>query len=585
MRNEGCNFKREIFPEIGRILSFLVEIEFLGEDQPEINDVDFSAITDKMAGNEGLVETLCMERCPFATKLEMAEITEGIALNMRAPYFYPTWTQFSLSNGSFYSNSSTTVRRVLMKLRKSQHLFLFCIPLFLFMVSPVNAQSLQAESATGVGSAQLDQEILDKFNDWAPGRLDELDGKLAEALTLYYDGKYGQALPIFTEIASQVETTDIMWWIGTSAMNTGNLELASRKFQQMLSADPKLHRVRLELATVYFQLGKYQEAGQELETVKASSPPEAVKANIEKLLVAIREATRKFMWNIRFSQGVQYDSNINAGPDIKLLEVSGGTLALADESTKTGGYASITNFGGNVLYRIDSRRGIMWNTALDFYQTAYFDHSKFNYRLIDISTGPWFSGRQDILKVPVGVSFQELGSDRLSNIFHIDPSYEHYFSPYFSLRGAFRYSSERFYQDDNDPLNNTSKRYEITPSFYLGNRQHIISLTVGYETSEADQRRFSYDGPYYAVSYFTRFSTQTEFFLRYQWSQRDFKEKPLLYEDYRVDRRQMITAVVSQGFYKHYFASFAFNYINNHSNAELYNFDKETYTLSLGFYF
>ncbi len=472
-----------------------------------------------------------------------------------------------------------------MKLQRLQHLFLFCILLFPFIVSPVNAQSLQAESATGVGSVQRDQELLEKFRERAPGRLDELDNKLAEALILYYDGKYGQALPIFNEIASQVETTDIMWWIGTIAMNTGNLELAIRKFQQMLSADPKLHRVRLELATVYFQLGKYQEARQELETVKASSPPEAVQANIDKLLAAIHEATRKFMWNIRFSQGVQYDSNISAGPDNRLLDVSGGTLLLADENKKIGGYASITNFGGNVLYHIDRGRGIMWNTALDFYQAAYFDHSAFNYRLVDVSTGPWLAGRQDILKVPFGVSFQEFGNDRLSNIFHIDPSYEHFFSPYFSLRGAFRYSSERFYKDDNDPLNNTSKRYEITPSFYLGNRQHIISLTAGYETSEADQRRFSFDGPYYSVSYFTRFPTQTEIFLRYLWSQRDFKEKPLLYEDCRVDRRQMITAVVSQGFYKHYFASFAFNYIDNHSNAELYNFDKETFTLSVGFYF
>jgi hypothetical protein len=29
----------------------------------------------------------------FATKLETAETMEGVALNMRAPYFYPTSTQ------------------------------------------------------------------------------------------------------------------------------------------------------------------------------------------------------------------------------------------------------------------------------------------------------------------------------------------------------------------------------------------------------------------------------------------------------------------------------------------------------------
>jgi hypothetical protein len=29
----------------------------------------------------------------FATKLETAETMEGVALNMRAPHFYPTLTQ------------------------------------------------------------------------------------------------------------------------------------------------------------------------------------------------------------------------------------------------------------------------------------------------------------------------------------------------------------------------------------------------------------------------------------------------------------------------------------------------------------
>ena len=41
----------------------------------------------------GLAETWCMAWRLFATKLETAETVEGVALNMRAPYFYPTSTQ------------------------------------------------------------------------------------------------------------------------------------------------------------------------------------------------------------------------------------------------------------------------------------------------------------------------------------------------------------------------------------------------------------------------------------------------------------------------------------------------------------
>jgi hypothetical protein len=41
----------------------------------------------------GLAETLCIVWRLFATKLETAKTMEDVALNMRAPYFYPTSTQ------------------------------------------------------------------------------------------------------------------------------------------------------------------------------------------------------------------------------------------------------------------------------------------------------------------------------------------------------------------------------------------------------------------------------------------------------------------------------------------------------------
>ena len=482
-----------------------------------------------------------------------------------------------------------------------RHVFvysIFFIFIFFAFLPPHAAAQMSTPSGLTTPSADADMDLrdpkqevnkkaLEKLSKMSPEQVDALDSRLSEALTLYYDGKYGQALPIFNAIANEVETMDIMWWIGTSAMRSGELNLAAKKFEEMLAINPNLHRVRLDLAAVYFQLGRYDEARRELESVKAKNPPEPVLKNIDLLLAAITEASRKLTLNVRFAQGLQYDSNVSAGPDNKQLNVRGGTLTLSDESKKIDDYASITNLSANALYHIDRRMGIMWNTGVDFYQTAYFDHSKYNYRLIDINTGPWWAGRQDILKLPVGFSYQDYSNTRLSNIIHVDPSYEHFFCPYFSLRGAFRYSKESFYKSSDEPLDNDTWRYEITPSFYLMNRQHIISLIAGFENSNADQHRFSYDGPYLGVSYFTRFPTQTEVYLRYLWSERDYKEKPLpwFYDDNRTDRRHMITAVVSQGFYKHFFASFAFNYIDNDSSIEIYKFDKETYTLSVGFYF
>ena len=447
-----------------------------------------------------------------------------------------------------------------------------------------------ASAEAGKPSGDLDfqkanKEAVEKLRKMPPDKVAILDDKLAEALTLYYDGKFAQALPIFNSISADVETMDIMWWLGTSAMNTGDTKIAIAKFQKMLAVDPGLHRVRLELAATYFQAKQYNEARRELEIVKQSKPPQDVQKNIDRLLAAIDESTKKVFWNVRFSQGIQWDSNISSGPDQKELSVTGGTLTLADDTKKLSDWASIENFSGNVLYDFGDKGGFMWNTTADVYNQFYFNYGKYNYLLGEVSTGPWWVGPNDILKLPMGFSKQEYGSSPLSTIYRFRPSLEHYVTPYFSVRGLFSWSRENFMDSSNYNLNNTTLRGEIGPNFFFMNRRHIVSLNVGYESSNADARNFTYTAPYGAISYYTRFPTKTDLFLRYQLGERNYKAAPVLYNDERVDRRQSVSAVLSQEFLKHYFTSFAFNYIDNHSNDELYSFTKETYTLSVGFYF
>jgi len=417
----------------------------------------------------------------------------------------------------------------------------------------------------------------------SPEEIKALDKKLAEALILYYDRNFARALPIFKEIAGRVETMDIMFWIGTSAMEIGKTELAIRKFQKMLSIDPKLHRVRLELATTYFKTGRYKEARRELEFVQAAAPPPGVQRNIENLLAAIEERTKKVFWNARASQGVLWDDNISAGPDERNIQWGAGTLEVAKESAKLRDEASVTTAMGNILYDIGEKNELMWNTTASFYNLAYFQYSKFNYMAVDITTGPWWVGRRAILKVPFGYTEAEYASDQLSHTYHMDPNYEYHFNQYFSLKGLYSYGDTAYYPRRNSGLNNIRHRFELTPSIYLADRKHILSATTGYENSNADADKDSYHGIYHALSYFTRFPTNTEFFLRYQWTRKKYDGKALPgYNWYRVDQRDGFIAVLSQEFLEYFFASFAFNYTDNNSNCELYDFDRITYTINVG---
>jgi len=429
---------------------------------------------------------------------------------------------------------------------------------------------------------EANQEAIEKLRRMTKEEIDALDKKLAEALILYYDRKFATALPIFKEIADRVETTDVMFWIGTSAMQMGENQLAIEKFKRMLAIDPKLHRARLELATTYFSMGRYEDARQELATVQAASPPPAVQKNIAKLLEAIEERTKKLFYNIRMSMGYMWDDNISSGPEQKSYVVAGGNFTPSTTASKLRDEALVTNLAGNVLYDVGARRGMMWNTAASFYNKAYSSYSQFNYMALDVNTGPWWTGTRDILKIPLGYFHSYYESERLSQAFHLDPSYEYHFNPKFSLKGLYSYTNENYFAGSRGDLDNDNHLFELTPTIYLKNRKHTISATTGYENHNAESGQYSYADPYLTFSYFLRCTPDTEIFLRYQYFRREFEEKPSLYNDFRIDKRHSYTAVISQGFRKYLFASFEFGYMDNSSNLELYDYDKTTYTISIG---
>lgn len=426
------------------------------------------------------------------------------------------------------------------------------------------------------------QKAVEAMRKMSPEQLEAIDKKLTQALTYYYDRKFALALPLFREIADLVQTMDIMFWIGTSAMNVGQTELAIESFQKMLAIDPELHRVRLELAATYFSIGRFDEARQELEKVKAASPPPEVQANIQRMLTAIDERTRKTFWSLRASAGLLFDTNINAGPGQRELEVVGGTLNLDELSTQLGDQGTLVEAFGNLNYDIGEQRGLMWNTSGNFFNKAYLNYSQFNFMLMDVSTGPWWVRKRDIFKLPLGFSFTQYGSDRLYYAFNVFPSYEYNFSQTFSLRGSYLYRNLNYYDVKNSELDNATHRIGLRPFVYLKGRQHILSALVGYENSDADADRWSYNTPLLGVSYLGNFPTKTEVFLSYQWFRREYDGTPLLYDQDREDTRSMFRAAVSQRFFQRLFWSIAFNYIDNDSNADLYTFDQKAFTVNLG---
>ncbi len=442
-----------------------------------------------------------------------------------------------------------------------------------------------AESPTSLG-----QQGIEKAQQETGARSQEtkaLDRKLAEALKLYYDQEFDKALLIFEEIADKLETMDLMFWVGTSAAKVEKYEIAIENFQKMLSIDPNLHRVRLDLADVLLKSGRYEEARQELERLKAASPPKSLETNIDKRLrlARISERTKKIRWGVLFSQGYQYDDNLSSGPDRSEVDVLLGTLHLDEKQKKLDGYNWLTSLTSNARYDIGKAKGLVWNAELDFFYSKNQSYSEFNFMSVDVSTGPWMVGSRDILQLPVGYTHTRYGDADLSKVFHFDPNFEHFFNNNFSIQTSALLAVEDYIPSEYDEYDNTLLSLSLGPNFYFKQGRHIISGYVTLESRDGDLKRTSSDATSFTLSYFLKLPTDTGVFFRYRWRERQYRDNPLLYGDKREDSTNRISATVSRTFLERFFASFEWTYVENDSNAELYEFEKTTYALNAGVIF
>ena len=461
-------------------------------------------------------------------------------------------------------------------------LFLFAFPIF--GQTSQEAQDQPDDLKKSRAAQEVDRIALEKLEKMSPDEVEALDKKLAEALMLYYDRDYARALPIFREIAGHIETMDIMFWIAISSFRSGDPESAIKKFKEMLAIDPSLPRVRLELAAVYIGTGQYDLARQELKRVLEANPPESVKMNIERLQAALDEKTKKLFPHVRLSGAFYYDSNVSTGPDRATVGVpGGGTIFLGSSQTALSDTVFALDFAGNVLYDFKERGGFMWNTEGYYYQTFDTDLSQFDFSNIRVTTGPWWVGKQGVLKIPVAYIHNIFGHDPLFDTVYISPSYEHFFSKNFSLRGMFTYSSDSYDQASLAGQDNINRIWTFNPNIYLNNRTDLISVYIASENKDADQIRWSYDALDIGVSYYGRFKRAWEFLASYKYFDRDYKGPAPLWPYNRQDNRQNFYMVLSRDVRKHLTASVFFNWIDNDSNTDLYDFDKTIIGFNVGF--
>lgn len=203
---------------------------------------------------------------------------------------------------------------------------------------------------------------------------------------------------LFDQSLKRPADVELAFRLARRAVEVGDYEAAIGVYERILFYNPKLVRVRLELARLYYRLGSYESARSYFEPI-AQSPELSgqERDNIAAYLVEIDRRLSTNQWSVYGQVGVRYQSNANYGPSSRLVigQDVGALLppsAAAQADGNAFALASIRH-----VYDFGNQRGDVWETNLNLYYSQQFQLQQLNLGFAEFNTGPRFALAPDAL--------------------------------------------------------------------------------------------------------------------------------------------------------------------------------------------
>ena len=129
---------------------------------------------------------------------------------------------------------------------------------------------------------------------------------------LLLSSKTLSALDINGKPLSEVSDFNLLFNVAMASVEKQYNAEAIKILRHMLSINPQLHRVRLELARILFNINEYDAAKTHFEYVLAADIPDEVRNNIQAFLSRIRvNVNPSFWWTIEIVEDTNPMSSTN----------------------------------------------------------------------------------------------------------------------------------------------------------------------------------------------------------------------------------------------------------------------------------
>lgn len=368
-------------------------------------------------------------------------------------------------------------------------------------------------------------------------------------------------------------------------------------FETILSNQPTLNRVRLELAVAYHQATRYEDALHEFKLVLDDpSTPENVKLSILAYLGQLTsdelEPAARHSFSYYTKAGLLHNSNINATPGAGLSTIAG--ISTADKISSTG--ADI-NLSVSHRYNLKSPLNVQgaatyfeWQSQLGLASNLYSKTSDYDYTVLSLSTGPAFiaPGRW---RASVSLRADQilLGGSTLALFSSINPAITFDFGHYRNLTIESAYTHHSY--DKLADLGRDGNETMIGAGYNTLVNANNTGLEAGFRLrqNDAQDTGYAYDDTELYFSGFTALSEQAVIYLRVNRHAYDYEGLDPIVSIQR-DEIEILYALgynrdFQQGVLKNWTFNLEFSATSNNSNAAEYEYDRNLFSTSLSRYF
>ncbi len=210
---------------------------------------------------------------------------------------------------------------------------------------------------------------------------------------------------MYLEAASRQEKEQIQFVAAQLFLKEKKYDEAATIYRKMLTNNPSLLRVRLELAYIYFMQKKDDAARYHFRLVLAEKDlPANVRKNVRAMLEAIR---RRKAWKLYVSVGMAPDSNVNTMPGKQLECFNFMGVPFCRELDSIESDVGFQAYGSlSYIYKLNDNWGVKGRLALD---AIDYSDDRYSFWGVGAELGPrYVSGRSEY---GLGAMFRQQWND------------------------------------------------------------------------------------------------------------------------------------------------------------------------------